>query len=184
MSLRQSNLIDLLALDPTTDHVVMTMVEPRPWDGSDQRVYELQEKVNAYLSFALDGELEEQIPQLKGKTVRLQLDCLQEPDEKMAHFIAIIQKQIAFQGIQFSVEVNPDIPPDNDEGCCGEHSHGHAEGEGCCGGHAHEHTEAEGCCGGHAHEHPHNKPAGDGCCGGSGGCGCKSDTTGETGGAC
>ena len=169
MSLRHSNLIDLLAHDPTTDEVVMTMVEPRPWDGSDQRVYELQEKVNAYLSFALDGELEEQLPQLVGKTVRLQLACLQEPDAKMAHFIGIIKQQISFQGIQLSVEVQPDLPPDNEEeGCCG--GHGHGDGEGCCGGHSHDHGEGEGCCGGGGH-HSHDHDDEEGCCGGSGGCG-------------
>jgi len=129
MSLRHSNVIDALAHDPATDDVVMTMVEPRPWDESDARVFELQEKMNSYLSFVLDGELNEQLPQLAGKRVRLQLDCLQPPNQKVAHFIEIIQRQVALLGLEFAVRVVSDLPPDEEETCCGEH-----DGQ-CCGEH-------------------------------------------------
>ena len=156
MSLRHANVIDLLAHDPATDEVVMTIVEPRPWEGTDQHVYQLQEKINAYLSFALDGEMLEQLPQLKGKSVRVQLDCVQEPDAKTAYFIDIVRSQIGFQGIEFSVCVVPDLPEDEQHRCCGGHDHGDDD-SGCCGGH------------GHAHDHADND---SGCCGGHGGCGC------------
>ena len=49
--------IDLFALDQKTGEVLLAMNEPRPWDGSDERLHELQEKFNAYVSFLLDGEM-------------------------------------------------------------------------------------------------------------------------------
>ena len=156
MSLQHANLIDILAHDKSTDEVIITMVEPRPWDGSDQRLYELQEKLNAYLSFALDGEMLAQLPQLAGKNIRISLDCREEPDSRTAEFIDLVRKQIGFQGIQFTVSVVPDLECETMGGCCGGHGHSHADANsGCCGGHDHPQAETD-----------------SGCCGGHGGCGC------------
>ena len=49
--------IDVFGLDGKSGEVVLAMNEPRPWDGSDERLHELQEKFNAYVSFLLDGEM-------------------------------------------------------------------------------------------------------------------------------
>lgn len=49
--------LDALAFDGETGEAVLIMVEPRAWDGTEERIFQLQEKVNAYLSFALDGEM-------------------------------------------------------------------------------------------------------------------------------
>jgi len=37
--------IDLIAHDPKTDEAVLVMNEPAPWDGSEQRLLELQERI-------------------------------------------------------------------------------------------------------------------------------------------
>ena len=149
MPLQHAHVIDFIAQDPASTEVILGMTEPRPWDGSDRRVYQLQEKVNAYLSFALDGEMAENFPQFATKTVRLQLDCVETPDAKTDYFIGVIREQIGFQGIEFSVRVVPDLAASASEGeCCG---------GGCgCGDSKDQPVSPEpGCCGGH-----------------SGGCGC------------
>lgn len=146
MPLQHPNVIDSIAHDSASDEVVLIMTEPRPWDGTDRRVYELQEKVNAYLSFALDGEMVELLPQLAGKNVRLQLECIEHPDPKTAHFLGLIQQQIGFQNVRFAVCIVPELATtpcdgecqcdggcdcegecDNDSGCCG----GGGNGGGC-----------------------------------------------------
>ncbi|MEI6350713.1 MAG: DUF6572 domain-containing protein [Verrucomicrobiota bacterium] len=162
MPLHNPNVIDFLALDPTTGEVVLGITEARPWDGTDRRAYELQEKVNTYLGFVLGGEMLEKVPQIQGKALRMQLDCKEEPDSKMEQVISMINKHIDPHGIKFAVNVVPDL--DEAEGCCGG-----GEGGGCCGGHDHHsHGEEGGCCGGHDHRHDEE----DGCCGGQGGGGC------------
>ena len=65
--------IDLFGLDEKTGEVVLAMREPRPWDGSDERLHELQEKFNAYVSFLLDGEMNAAHPELAGKRARIEL---------------------------------------------------------------------------------------------------------------
>ncbi len=159
MPLQNAHVIDLIAQDPETNVLILGMTEPRPWDASDRRIFQLQEKVNAYLSFALDGEMAEHFPQFADKTVRLQLECVEPPDEKTEYFIGVIREQIGFQGIEFAVKVNPELAASAEGECCG--------GGGCCGS-QHDHS--------HAHDHGHSHPShsDEGCCGGgnSGGCGC------------
>ena len=122
--------LDAMALDKETGEIVLIMVEPRVWDGSEERMFELQEKVNAYLSFALDGELFDSFPQLVGKPVRLQLDCAVPPDSMTEHFITAVRDHIALQDMKFAVRIvgEPvsagELAAENSGGCgtgCGCH---------------------------------------------------------------
>lgn len=97
--------IDLIAHDAKTGEVALVMVETRPWDGSELRLFQLQEKINAYLSFALDGEMAEAYPAFVGKPIRLQLDCTTAPDVPAVNLLSLIREQIAFQGIDLQVRV-------------------------------------------------------------------------------
>jgi hypothetical protein len=100
-----AHVIDIVANDANTGEVVLIMLEPRPWDGSELRLFQLQEKVNAYLSFALDGEMSEVYPQLMGQRLRLQVDCVDLPDETVVDFLSAVREQIGFQGINLEVRV-------------------------------------------------------------------------------
>ena len=78
--------IDLFAVDQKTGEVLLAMHEPRPWDDSDERLHELQEKFNAYVSFLLDGEMVAAHPELAGKSARIELRCDHMPDERALGF--------------------------------------------------------------------------------------------------
>jgi hypothetical protein len=106
MALEHTNVIDLLAHDPETDQVALVIVEKRPWDGSDLQLFQFQEKLNTYLSFALDGEMAEAYPQFAQKRIRLQLECLENPDARLMKFIEVVREQISFQGIDFALKVS------------------------------------------------------------------------------
>ncbi len=109
--------LDALGQDPATGEVVLVMFEPRAWDGGDEQLFQLQEKLNAYLSFALDGELTDQLPQLAGRPVRLQLNCAEPPPAPVIGLLSKVREQIALQGIGLTVE---GLPPAQDHGgCCG-----------------------------------------------------------------
>lgn len=96
--------LDALAEDRSTGEVVLIMFEPRPWNLGDEQLFQLQEKLNAYMSFALDGELAEQLPQLANHPVRVQLNCAEPPPEPIVSFLAKVREQVSFQGINFVVE--------------------------------------------------------------------------------
>jgi len=97
--------IDLFAHDTTTDEVLLVMNEPRAWDGSDERLHELQERFNAYVSFLLDGELAESNPELAEKHARIELRCDHMPDARALELLGMIHDQLAFQEIRMEVVV-------------------------------------------------------------------------------
>ncbi len=100
-----AGVIDKMVHDAATDEVVLTMIETRPWDGSEARLFQLQEKINAYLSFALDGEMAEAFPTLRDKPLRLRLECVGRPDAGVIGFLQTVHDQIALQGIAFEAVV-------------------------------------------------------------------------------
>ena len=97
--------IDLFGIDQKTGEVLLVMNEPRPWDGSDERLHELQEKFNAYVSFLLDGEMLAAHPELAGKPARIELRCDHMPDERALGLLNLIHDQIALQEIKMEVVV-------------------------------------------------------------------------------
>ena len=50
-----TDVIDVIAHDPKTGEVVLVMNGPNEWHGSDEQLFSLQERFNAYVSFLLDG---------------------------------------------------------------------------------------------------------------------------------
>jgi len=100
-----AGVIDVFAHDPKTDEIVLVMNEPRPWDGSEERLHQLQEKFNAYASFLLDGELAEAHPDLAGKPARIELRCEHMPDARAVELLGMIHDQLAFQNIKMEVIV-------------------------------------------------------------------------------
>ena len=101
----QAGVIDLFALDPKTDEILLAMHEPRAWDDSDERLHQLQEKFNVYVSFLLDGEMIASHPELAGKKARIELRCDYMPDERALALLNLIHDQIALQEIKMEVIV-------------------------------------------------------------------------------
>ena len=97
--------IDLFGVDGKSGEVVLAMNEPRPWDGSDGRLHELQEKFNVYVSFLLDGEMTAAHPELAGKPARIELRCDYMPDERALGLLELVHNQLALQEIKMEVVV-------------------------------------------------------------------------------
>ena len=108
--------LDALGVDPSTDEVVLVMFEPRPWTGGEKQLFQLQEKLNSYMSFALDGEMAEQLPQVAGKKVRITLACAEEPPAPVTDLLLKVREQISLQGLNLTVE---GLQPPDAEGSCG-----------------------------------------------------------------
>ena len=97
--------IDIVAYDADTDHVVLVMNEPNEWDTSDDQLLALQERFNAYVSFLLDGEMAEAHPELAAKPARIELRCAHMPDTRAIELLGLIHDQLAFQDIELEVVV-------------------------------------------------------------------------------
>lgn len=139
-------MLDAFAHDTRDDVLVLAMFETRAWDLGDRQLWQLQEKLNAYVSFILDGELKDNFPHFAGKPVRIELRTVHEPSERAMGFLGRARDQLALQEIGLDVVLIGEVAG----GCCG----GSAPG-GCCGGGGHDHH------GDHGHDH-----RGEGCRGG------------------
>src|ERR1700730_6887570 len=98
-------MVDMIAHDPKNDEAVLVMNEPRPWDGSDRRLIELQERFNVYVSFLLDGEFAESHPELAQKRARIEVRCAHMPDARAIELLGMIHDQLAFQEIKMEVVI-------------------------------------------------------------------------------
>jgi hypothetical protein len=78
----RTGVIDVIAHDPGNRRGVPCNNEPNEWDGSDEQLFSLQERFNAYVSFLLDGEMAEAHPELAGKPIRIELRCAHMPDTR------------------------------------------------------------------------------------------------------
>jgi hypothetical protein len=101
----EAGVIDFFAHDTKTDEVLLVMFESRPWNESDLQLFQLQEKLNAYVSFLLDGELAEAHPELVGKKGRIELHCAEMPEGRALDLLSAIHDQLALQEIRVEVIV-------------------------------------------------------------------------------
>src|SRR5262247_755637 len=79
--------VDLISVDPASGKVVLTMIERRAWGASDRQFQQIEEKINRYMGYVLDGFLAEHYPHHQGKTVQLRLECAEEPHGEAALFV-------------------------------------------------------------------------------------------------
>ncbi len=144
--IERTGMLDAFAHDTREDVLVLAMFETRPWDLGERQLFQLQEKLNAYVSFILDGEMKENFPHLLGKPVRIELRTSHEPSERALGFLGRARDQLALQQISLEVVVIGEVSGDqaSQGGCCGGNSSG---GGGCCGGgsgdHHHDETSAQ-----------------------------------------
>jgi len=101
----RTGVIDLIAHDPKTDEAVLVMNEPQPWNESEERLFQLQERFNAYVSFLLDGEFAELDPKLARKRARIEVRCAHLPDTRVIDLLRQIRDQLAHQEIDVQVIV-------------------------------------------------------------------------------
>jgi len=74
MGLSHPGVLDAFAHDKRRDLLVLAMYESRPWNGDERQLQQLQEKLNAYASFILDGEMADAFPHFVGKLETIQIE--------------------------------------------------------------------------------------------------------------
>jgi hypothetical protein len=99
MGLSHPAILDAFAHDKRRDTLVLAMYETRPWTGDAEQISQLQEKLNAYASFILDGEMLESFPQFAGKQVEIQLRTRHQPNPLALALLEQARAQLSLQQI-------------------------------------------------------------------------------------
>ena len=108
---KNPNVIDLVTHDPSTNEIVVIMIEDRSWLTDSEQVDQLLRKINTYLHFIEDGDLLQHFPQAAGKPVRMQLDCNEAPTGEAEQLIEEAQHLLLARGITFAVNVIVNVIP-------------------------------------------------------------------------
>jgi len=99
------NVVDLITPDADERRVFLVMTEKRPW-GPLLQLRQLEEKINRYLGYVLDGHFEEQYPDYRERTVVLRLDCAEPPPPgEPADFVEAAVAAVRQAGLDFQVHV-------------------------------------------------------------------------------
>jgi hypothetical protein len=99
------NVVDLIAPDPDGRRVFLVMVETRRW-GPLLQLRQLEEKINRYLGYVLDGYFAEQYPIYRGRAAVLRLDCPEPPPAgDPADFLAAARTAVRDAGLDLEVRI-------------------------------------------------------------------------------
>src|SRR5207253_8206379 len=104
-----AKVVDLISVDPVSGKVVLTMIERRAWGASDQQFQQIEEKINRYMGYVLDGFLVQHYPHYEGKQVSIRLECAEAPHGEAVMFVKAAARAAADHGLELVVAVSP--PP-------------------------------------------------------------------------
>jgi hypothetical protein len=105
---RNPRIVDLVTTDPEHGEVVLKMLEPRRWGTDPDQVEQLEEKLNNYFVYVLDGHLARQYPQYRSLPVRIQLECAETPREQERPGLVNVATTAELHGLRFEVRVVAD----------------------------------------------------------------------------
>lgn len=104
--MQRHGVIDHVAHDPRSDSVILAMVESRPWDEKEKMLFDLQEKLNVYIGYVVQGRLVQDYPQLEKKKVEIRyMPSFVPPPEVDARMSAWRDEYLTPRGIAWSVRV-------------------------------------------------------------------------------
>jgi len=105
VGINHPNTVDLVMHAPGEDVWRLVLIEAGTWDGSQAQLLKLQQKLNTYVAFAVDGGLEERYPESAGKRVIIRLDLYAPPDARTTGVLDKLGKAIEAEGLGFEVHV-------------------------------------------------------------------------------
>jgi hypothetical protein len=104
--------LDLIFSDSESGTVVLVMYETRPFRDAETQLRQLQDKIDRYLSYVLDGFLIQHYPQYEGIPVRMMLQTVHPPEGRAKSLLAAAEKVCREFGVPFSVSIVPDLKLD------------------------------------------------------------------------
>jgi len=89
--------VDLVSV-PAVGPVELVLHAAGEWDGSEQRQILLQEKLNRYLEYVVDGELAEAYPAATGRDWIVVILCDHAPDTRTSAYFQQADRELQRSG--------------------------------------------------------------------------------------
>lgn len=97
----KAKVIDVITHDSKSGEYKLIIVEAHKFDGTQTKLGALQEKINNYLIFILDGEMDKTYPASKGKPKCIQIDYSHDLDKSTLEFLNKIKHRFQDENIRF-----------------------------------------------------------------------------------
>ena len=94
-------LIDFLT--QKDDVCSLYIVQSDPLD--DELTLKLQEKINNYLAYALDGQLAEEYPDMANMKLSIEIEIQHQPEGVAAEFLDRVRPVIEAEGLEFHIRI-------------------------------------------------------------------------------
>ncbi len=107
MAVQNTDIVDFISIDDDDGKVHLTIYDPLPWEDT-QRLFTLQEKINAYLRFVDTGELTAKYPDAAGRHVCIDISFTFRPDSGGQKFLNRCAEIIRNAGLDFAYVVDSD----------------------------------------------------------------------------
>jgi hypothetical protein len=105
MSVKQTDVIDIIGTDRLTGEVVLTVSDHLDWSDSKAHQLLLQSKLNRYLAFVESGEILESYPHAKDRPIILRVVFKFPPDASGRSFLTRAKAVVESAGFQWRDEV-------------------------------------------------------------------------------
>ena len=99
------SIVDLIEVDPASRQVVLVMIERRMWDSDPRQLRQLEEKINRYMGYVIEGHLTSHYPQYEGRSVQIRLECAHVPCGEAVAFVTAAEHAVRAHGLEFVVSV-------------------------------------------------------------------------------
>jgi hypothetical protein len=106
--LENSTTIDFIG--KTADGTItLVMFEPRPWGSDSDQLNQLNDKLNLYAEYVLDGELLERFPSSPDERVEIQLACAETPPPHVQRVIDRASVYLSNYNVGITTRVVPSL---------------------------------------------------------------------------
>ena len=103
MTIDQTNVVDFIGIERDTGRVSLTISDHLDWEEDEgEHLLMLQEKLNSYLNFVENGELEESYPHTRGRSVVIKIFAKYPLSQEAEKFFRLAKDFIEKAG--FSLE--------------------------------------------------------------------------------
>jgi hypothetical protein len=103
MTIDNPDIIDLVTYD-RTGAILLVMIEHRPWDGSPDRLEQLQAKFDRYIACVRTGELVARYPFAAGRRLQIELRAYEDPDQATSLVLDQMRSRLAAHGLTLAVK--------------------------------------------------------------------------------
>lgn len=101
--LHKTAIIDLIARSKNGRYDLVFVIEQGEWEQHGA-LYALQEKLNTYSSYALDGAMTERYPESEGQSKVIRIMSVDRPPDEAVQFLMKVEALLMPEGLQLKLE--------------------------------------------------------------------------------